>query len=124
MTYLTSLAALLKRTLNKKSTWILFPFTIVAVVLNAAYFIYSTVYMLIDLLVIETRKELARNNENVGVLATAFKYLIFYPVYICFEIARIYMLIPMAIIYFTIDIFLFVSSLGSVKENPFIFHNL
>ena len=124
MSYINCLATLLRNTITKKTTWIIFPFAVVAVVLSAVYFIYSAVYMLIDLLTVEMRKELETGNDKVGLLAMAYKYLIAYSVYISFQLARIFMLIPMAVFYFIIDMCLFVSSIGKVKEDPFIFHSL
>lgn len=123
MTYINSMVALLKGALTKKRTWIVFPFTITAILLSASYFVYSAWYMLVDLLSREMRKELESGNEKAGPLATAFKYMIAYSVYIGFELSRIFMLVPMAMTYFTVDICLFISSLGGVRENPFAFHN-
>ena len=124
MDYINSLVELLRKSLSQKRTWIIFPFTIFAVVLSAIYFVFSAVYMLIDLLVIEMRKELSSNNENVGGLAMAFKYLITYSIYSYFYLVKTVILVPMAIIYFLINIFLFISSVGEVKECPFKFHTL
>ena len=124
MNYIYCLIELLKKTLKHKIIWAIFPFSIVAFVLSAVYFVLFCFYMLVDLLVIEMKKELKSNNENVGFLAMAWKYLIAYTVYIVFQICRIYMLMPLAILYFLINIFLFVASIGRVRENPFIFHNI
>lgn len=124
MNYIYCLIELLKKALKHKIIWAIFPFSIVAFVLSAVYFVLFCFYMLVDLLVIEMKKELKANNENVGFLAMAWKYLIAYTVYIVFQICRIYMLIPLAILYFLINIFLFVASIGRVRENPFIFHNI
>jgi hypothetical protein len=124
MNYIYCLIELLKKALKHKIIWAIFPFSIVAFVLSAVYFVLFCFYMLVDLLVIEMKKELKANNENVGFLAMAWKYLIAYTVYIVFQIWRIYMLIPLAILYFLINIFLFVASIGRVRENPFIFHNI
>jgi hypothetical protein len=124
MNYIYCLIELLKKALKHKIIWAIFPFSIVAFVLSAVYFVLFCFYMLVDLLVIEMKKELKANNENVGFLAMAWKYLIAYTVYIVFQIWRIYMLIPLAILYFLINIFLFVASIGRVRENPFIFHTI
>ena len=124
MKYINCLAELLRKSLRQKRTWIIFPFTIVAIVLSAVYFVFSAVYMLVDLIVIELKKELTSNNDNVGVLAMAFKYLIAYSIYIYFYLVKTVMLVPMAIVYFVINIFLFISSVGGVKECPFAFHSL
>ena len=115
---------LLQKSLKQKRTWFIFPFAVSAVLLSGVYFVASAWYMLIDLLVVEMKKELESGNEKAGVLAVAFKYFIAYSIYIYFQLARIMMLIPMAMMYFLISIFFFVSSIGVIKENPFVFHTL
>lgn len=124
MNIINTMLNLLKKALQYKEIWIFFPFTIAAFALGLVFLILACCYMLIDLMVYEFRKELERGNDKAGVLAIAFKYLIAYSVYICFEITRITMLLPLAILYFFTNIFLFVSSLGKVREYLFAFHNL
>lgn len=117
-----SIFNLVKKVIKYKSIWILFPFTLVAFALILEYLIVGCVYMLIDLMSRDLRKELERGNDKVGVLAMAFKYLIAYSVYIYFEITRISIKLIMAVLYFLTYCFFFVSSLFRIKETPFAFH--
>ena len=115
---------LFKKAIKHKSILFLFPFTIVAAAIGLVYLIVGCVYMLMDLVCIELRKELNRGNDSAGVLANGFKYLIAYSVYITFEISRIMVLMNLAILYFFTYLFVFVATLGRIKEGPFAFHKL
>ena len=114
---------LFKKAIKHKSIFYLFPFTICAAALGLVYLIIGCIYMLMDLVCIEFRKELNRGND-AGVLAIAFKYLIAYSVYISFEVSRIMILMCMAIFYFLTYSFVFVATLGRIGEGPFAFHKL
>ena len=113
---------LFKKSFGFTSVIFMFPFTLIALVLCLPYLIFGCFYMLIDIFVQELRFELDRGNETAGFLAVGFKYFIVYSVYIVFMLQRICMKFIMAIIYFLTYLFIFVATLGRIKDTPFVFH--
>lgn len=122
MKELKKYVALLKEAFKHKIIWALFPFTLVALAIALAFFIYIPVYMLIDLITVRLKEEVDSGNKEAGWLATSYKFLLAYTVYFNFKVTQIMMVASMAVLHFLTWCFLFVATLGKIKSNPFAYH--
>ena len=118
------LKKLWKKSFAEPKIWIIFPFTIYALMFSLAYLYIFCFYMLIDYVTIEIRKLLNEDSEKIGDFAKGIKYFIGFIFYFMISVFKIIFSVPMAVLYFLTTVFLFISSLGAIKENPFAFHEI
>lgn len=114
----------IKKTVRTKNWYILFPFAIVAVVLCLVYYILISVYLLLDLLVVESKRILKKDSEDESNLVHAVKHLLGFFFVVYFNLISVCLSLVLAIIYFLSSVFIFVSSVGKVRINPYGFHTL
>ncbi len=114
----------LKGVFKKEGWWRLFPFALIGMVIALAFYIVASVFMLVDLLRFELKKILYGSNETISGSAQFVKFLMGFPLYFVFSIVSAVLLLPLAILSFLTVCFLFVSSLGRAKGNPYAFHSI
>lgn len=114
----------IKKTVKTKYWFILFPFAIVAAVLWLVYYIVMSVYLLFDLLVVETKRVLRKDFEDESNFVHAVKHLLGFIFVVYFNLISVCLSLVLAILYFLSSIFIFVSSVGKVKNNPYGFHTI
>lgn len=114
----------IKKTVRTKNWFILFPFAIVAVVLCLVYYILISVYLLFDLLVVESKRILKKDSEDESNLVHAVKHLLGFFFVVYFNLISVCLSLVLAILYFLSSVFIFVSSVGKVRINPYGFHTL
>ena len=114
----------IKKTVRTKNWFILFPFTIVAAVLGLVYYILISIYLLLDLLVVESKRILKKDSEDESNLVHAVKHLLGFFFVVYFNLISVFLSLVLAILYFLSSVFIFVSSVGKVRINPYGFHTL
>ena len=114
----------IKKTVRTKNWFILFPFAIVAAVLCLAYYILISVYLLLDLLVVESKRILKKDSEDESNLVHAVKHLLGFFFVVYFNLISVCLSLVLAILYFLSSVFIFASSVGKVRINPYGFHTL
>ena len=114
----------IKKTVGTKNWFILFPFAIVAVVLWLVYYILISVYLLFDLLVVESKRILKKDSLDESNLVHAVKHLLGFFFVVYFNLISVCLSLVLAILYFLSSIFIFVSSVGKIRNNPYGFHTL
>ena len=114
----------IKKTVRTKNWFILFPFAIVAVVLWLVYYILISVYLLFDLLVVESKRILKKDSLDESNLVHAVKHLLGFFFVVYFNLISVCLSLVLAILYFLSSIFIFVSSVGKIRNNPYGFHTL
>ncbi len=114
----------IKKTLRTKNWFILFPFAIVAAVLCLVYYILISVYLFLDLLVVESKRILKKDSEDESNLVHAVKHLLGFFFVVYFNLISVFLSLVLAILYFLSSVFIFVSSVGKVRINPYGFHTL
>ena len=114
----------IKKTVKTEKWFILFPFALVAAVLWLAYYIIISVYMLFDLLVVETKRILRKDSDDESNLVHAVKHLLGFVFVVYFNLISVCLTLVLAVLYFLSSIFIFVSSLGKVRINPYGFHTI
>lgn len=114
----------IKKTVKTKNWFILFPFAIVASVLWLVYYIVMSVYLLFDLLVVETKRVLRKDSEDESNLVHAVKHFLGFFFVVYFNLISVFLSLVLAILYFLSTIFIFISSVGKVKNNPYGFHTI
>ena len=114
----------IRKTIKTKNWFLVFPFAIVVAVLWLAYYIVTSVYLLFDLLVVESKRILRKDSNDESNLVHAIKHLIgfFYVVY--FNLISVCLSLVLAVLYFLAAISIFVSSIGKVRINPYGFHTI
>ena len=114
----------IKKVVRSGNWLILCPFAIIAAIIWVAYYIIISVYLLIDLLVVESKRVLRKDTEDESSLAHAVKHLIgfIFPVY--FNLVTVGLTLVLAVLYFLSSIFIFLSSVGTVRINPYGFHTV
>ena len=115
---------LVKKTIHTKLWFILFPFTIVAAVLVLAYYITCSLYLLFDLLTVETKEILKKDSEDECNGVQVVKHLMGFFFVVCFNFITIGFSLTLGVLYYFTVCFNFVGSLGRVKVTPFGFHTL
>ena len=114
----------IKGVFKVRGWWYIIPFALVGVVLTGVFYIYSAVYMLLDLIRFELKKVLYKNNEQLSGGAQFVKFLVGFIYYIVFALVAIFAILPLAIFFFLAYCCFFVSSIGKVRGNPFAFHKI
>ena len=114
----------IKKTVRTKNWFILFPFAIVVWVLCLVYYILISVYLLFDLFVVESKRILKKDSEDESSLVHAVKHLLGFFFVVYFNLISVCLSLALAIIYFLSSVFIFVSSVGNVRINPYGFHTL
>ena len=104
--------------------WYVLPFTLVGLVLSGVFYIYSPIYMMMDLIRYDIKKILYNDNEGLSGGAQFVKFLVGFLYYMIFAITVVFAALPLAIFYFLAFCCFFVSSLGKVRGNPFVYHTL
>ena len=113
---------LVNRILSKKGWFVFLPFSIVVLVLIGCYYIVASLYMLFDIFVVEIQNLFNKNQSNESNGAQTVKYLIGFIYLLFFKLVTTAILIAMGVLYFLITVFLYISSLGQIKEFPYAFH--
>ena len=113
-----------KKTVRTKIWFILFPFAIVTAVLWLAYYILISVYLLLNLLVVESKRILKKDSEDESNLVHAVKHLLGFFFVVYFNLISVCLSLVLAILYFLSSVFIFASSVGKVRINPYGFHTL
>ena len=114
----------IRKTIKTKIWFLVFPFAIVVTVLWLAYYIVTSVYLLFDLLVVESKRILRKDSNDESNLVHAIKHLIGFFFVVCFNLISVCLSLVLAVLYFLAAIFIFVSSIGKVRINPYSFHTI
>lgn len=80
--------------------------------------------MLLDLLVVETKRILRKDSDDESNLVHAVKHLLGFFFVVYFNLISVFLTLVLAVLYFSSSIFIFVSSLGKVRINPYGFHTI
>ena len=114
----------IRKTIKTKNWFLVFPFAIVVTVLWLAYYILTSVYLLLDLLVVESKRILRKDSNDESNLVHAIKHLIGFFFVVYFNLILTCSSLVLAVLYFLAAIFIFVSSIGKVRINPYGFHTI
>ena len=114
----------MKTVFSTKGWWHLLPFTLVGLILSLAFFICSPVYMLLDYLQQEIKKILYGDNESISQASQCVKFILGFACYFNFAFIAIVATLPLAVLYFLSICIYFLSSLGKIRKNPFVFHTI
>ena len=112
----------LKTVVKTKGFWWIVPFAFLGFVLAGVFYIYSAVFMLIDLIRFELKKILYGGNESISGAAQFVKFGVGFFFYLIFAIISIILTLPLALVFLLVYCCFFVSSIGRVRGNPFFFH--
>ena len=115
---------LVKETLKTNNWFLIFPFAIIAIVLTGVYYVLISLYLLFDLIKLEIKSPLNKENENEPNGVQIVKYIFGFGLVIYFNLITAIFSIVLGIIYFIIVVSLFISSIGKVKTTPFGFHTI
>ena len=114
----------IRKTIKTKLWFLIFPFAIVVTVLWLAYYIVTSVYLLFDLLVVESKRILRKDSNDESNLVHAIKHLIGFFFVVYFNLISVFLSLVLAVLYFLAVIFVFVSSIGKVRISPYGFHTI
>ena len=114
----------IRKTIKTKNWFLVFPFAIVVTALWLAYYIVTSVYLLLDLLVVESKRIFRKDSNDESNLVHAIKHLIGFVYVVYFNLITACLSLVLAFLYFLAAIFIFVSSIGKVRINPYGFHTI
>lgn len=114
----------IKKTVKTKEWFILFPFAIIAAVMWMVYYIVISVYLLLDLLAFESKRILRKDSDNESDLVHAVKHFIGFGFVVIFNLISVCFSLVLGVLYFLSSIFIFISSFGVIKNNPYGFHTI
>ena len=119
MKKIASMNGLVKEIFKSPKNFIVFPFSIVGIVFVGYFYLLTPFYMLSELFLSELRSIIVLDNDKDSNGAQIVKNLLGFGIVVVFNFLRAIMTIPLAICYFMTSIMFLLSSLGSVKYNPF-----
>jgi len=119
MKKIQTMNCLLKDIFKTPKNFILFPFAIVGCVFIVVFYALCPFYMLAELFVNELRSILKADGEKDTNGAQVVKNLIGFGFVVMFNFFRAVMSLPLAMGYFMTSIAFTLSSMGSIKNNPF-----
>lgn len=114
----------IRKTIKTKTWFLVVPFAIIVTVLWLAYYIVTSVYLLLDLLVVESKRILKKDSNDESNLVHAIKHLIGFFFVVYFNLISVCLSLVLAVLYFLAAIFIFVSSIGKVRISPYGFHTI
>ena len=114
----------IRKTIKTKTWFLVVPFAIIVTVLWLAYYIVTSVYLLLDLLVVESKRILKKDSNDESNLVHAIKHLIGFSFVVYFNLISVCLSLVLAVLYFLAAIFIFVSSIGKVRISPYGFYTI